>query len=86
MTAIPEDNGDLFYGTLVAVVLIAPFLLLFAAGGMPEGIERGELIVYGHGVVLAGAASAMVLRAAYAHGFRKALKIAALERNYSVTA
>jgi hypothetical protein len=37
-------------------------------------------------VVLAGAASAMVLRAAYAFGFRKALKIAASERNYSVTA
>jgi predicted tellurium resistance membrane protein TerC len=67
-------------------VIIAPFLLVFAAGQLPEGLERGELVVYGHGVVLAAAATALVLRAAYAFGFRTALKIAVSERNYSVTA
>ena len=37
-------------------------------------MERSDLIVYGHGVVLAGLATALVLRAAYILGFNKALK------------
>jgi len=36
--------------------------------------------------VLAVLATALVLRAAYAFGFRQAVKIAAFEPNYSVTA
>jgi hypothetical protein len=54
---------------------------------MPEGLERGQFIVHGCGVILAFLASALVLRAAYTLGFRKALKIAAsVESNYTVIA
>jgi len=41
---------------------------------LPEGLERGALIVYGHGVVLAGLATVLVLRAVYTWGFNKALQ------------
>jgi hypothetical protein len=54
---------------------------------MPEGLERGQFIVHGCGVILAFLATALVLRAAYALGFGKALKMAAsAESNYSVIA
>jgi len=86
MTTSTKNRSDFSYGALAAVAMIAPILLVFAAGTLPEGLERGALIVYGHGVLLATLATALVLRAAYAFGFRQALKIAAFEPNYSVTA
>ena len=79
-------DSDFFYRALAAVAILAPILLVFVAGTLPEGVERGELIVYGYGVVLAVLATAVILRAAYAVGFSKALKIAAAVPNYSVTA
>jgi hypothetical protein len=86
MTTFTKHHSDFFYRALAAVAIIAPILLVFAAGTLPEGLERGDLIVYGYGVVLAVLATALVLRAAYALGFSKALKIAASVPNYSVTA
>ena len=86
MTTSTKNHSDFFYGALAAVAMIAPILLVFAAGTFPEGLERGALIVDGLGVVLAVLATALVLRAAYAVGFSKALTIAASEPNYSVTA
>jgi len=86
MTTFTKHYSDFFYRALAAVAITAPILLVFAAGTLPEGLERGELIVYGHGVVLTVLASAAVLRAVYTLGFSKALKIAASEPNYSVTA
>jgi hypothetical protein len=53
---------------------------------LPEGLERGDLIVYGHGVLLAGLATALALRAAYTLGFSKAFKIAVSEPKHSATA
>lgn len=86
MTTFTKYHSDFFYRALAGVAIMAPILLIFAAGTLPEGLERGELIVYGYGVVLAVVATALVVRAAYAVGFRKALKIAAAVPNYSVTA
>ena len=86
MTTFTKHHSDFFYGALAAVAIIASILLVFATGTLPEGLERGELIVYGYGFVLAVLATALVLRAAYAVGFSKALKIAAAVPNYSVTA
>jgi threonine/homoserine/homoserine lactone efflux protein len=87
MTTFTKNHGDLFYGALAAVAIIGPILLVIAASAMPEGLEQGEFIVYGHGVVLTLLSIALVLRAAYVLGFSKALKIAAAtESSYSVTA
>jgi hypothetical protein len=79
-------HSDVFYGALAAVAMIAPIILVLASGTLPEGLQRGEVIVFGHGVILAVVVAAMVVRAAYALGFNKALKIAVSEPNYLVTA
>jgi hypothetical protein len=79
-------HSDVFYAALAGVAMLAPILLVLASGTLPEGVQRGEVIVFGHGVILAGVVAAMVVRAAYALGFNKALKIAVSEPNYSVTA
>ena len=79
-------HSDVFYGALTGVAMLAPILLVLASGTLPEGVQRGEVIVFGHGVILAVVVAAMVVRAAYALGFNKALKIAVSEPNYPVTA
>jgi hypothetical protein len=74
MTTSTTNHSDFFYSALAAVAIIAPILLVIAAGTLPEGLDRGELIVYGHGVVLAVLATALVLRASYILGFNQALQ------------
>ncbi|MGO9993602.1 MAG: hypothetical protein ACLPTF_13965 [Steroidobacteraceae bacterium] len=86
MTTFTKYHSDFFYRALAGVAIMAPILLVFVAGTLPEGLQRGDLIVYGHGVVLAVLAIAVVLRAVYAWGFSKALKLAASAPSYSVTA
>ena len=86
MTTFTKKHSGFFYGALAAVATIGPILLIIAASAMPEGLEKGEFIVYGHGVVLAILSIAMALRAAYVVVFSNALKIAASEANSSVTA
>lgn len=86
MITITKTRAELFYPVLAAVAMIAPILLVVAAGMLPEGLERGEFIVSGLGLVLATLAAALVLRAAYTLGFTKAFEIVASERKYSVTA
>jgi len=86
MATFTKNHSDFFYSKFAAVAMIGPILLVIAASIMPEGLETGEFIVYGHGVLLAVLSTALVLRAAYASGFSKALKIADSEPNYSVTA
>jgi hypothetical protein len=87
MITSTKSHSDFFYRALAAVAMITPILLVFAAGTLPEGLERGDFIVYGHGVLLAGLATALVLRAAYALGFNKALqKLQARSRITHVTA
>ena len=69
-----SDISDFFYRALAGVAIIASILLVFAASTLPEGLERGDLIVYGHGVVLAALVTALVLRAVHTLGFNKALQ------------
>lgn len=86
MTTFTKHHSDFYYRALAALAMIGPIVLVFAAGALPQGLERGELIVDGYGVLLAVLATAVVLRAVYAVGFSKALKIAAAVSNDSVTA
>lgn len=86
MTTITNTRTEFFYPLLAAVAMIAPILLVLSANRLPEGLERGEFIVSGLGLELAVLAAALVLRAAYALGFTKAVEIVTLERNESVTA
>jgi threonine/homoserine/homoserine lactone efflux protein len=87
MTTSTTNHSDFFYSALAAVAIIAPILLVIAAGTLPEGLDRGDLIVYGHGVVLAVLATALVLRASYILGFNKALqKLQTRRRITQVTA
>ena len=86
MATFTKNHSNFYYSAFAAAAMIGPILLVIAASAMPAGLERGEFIVYGHGVLLAVLATALVLRAAYVRGFSKALKIAASEPNYSVTA
>ena len=74
MKTSTKSYSDFFYRALAAVAIVAPILLVIAAGTLPEDLERGDLIVYGHGVVLAVLATALILRAAYISGFKSALK------------
>jgi len=86
MTASTKNLGDFFYRTLAGVAIGASMLLTCAVSQLPEGADRGEFMVFGLGAVLTVLASALVLRAAYASGFSKALSIAASEPNRCVTA
>jgi len=85
MATSTKNHSDFFYRALAAVAMVGPLLLVIAAGTLPEGLERGDLIVYSQGVVVAVLATALALRAAYTLGFSKALKSTALEPNYTVT-
>ena len=87
MTTSTKNHRDFFYRALAAVAMIMPILLVFAAGTLPEGLERSDLIVYGHGVVLAILVTALVLRAVHTLGFNKALqKVQTRSRITHVTA
>jgi threonine/homoserine/homoserine lactone efflux protein len=80
-----SDLGSFFYRALAAAAMIVPMCLVVAASALPEGLERGDFIVNGHGVLLAVLVAALVLRAVFARGFRKALKIVTSNPNRSVT-
>jgi hypothetical protein len=87
MKTVMNEHSSFFYRALAAVAMIAPIFLVFAAGTLPEGgLERGDLIVYGHGILLAVLATALALRAVYTLGFSKAFKIAVSEPKHSATA
>lgn len=77
--------GDFMNGALCAIATIPPILLVIAAGTLPEGLGRGQLVVHGCAVNVAVVAAALILRASYALGFNKALTIAgSAESNESV--
>ena len=73
MNTSSQKQNNFFIRGIASVAIIAPFLMVIAASTMPEGLARGDLIVYGHGVLLAVLAAALVLRAVYALSFSKAL-------------
>ncbi|MGD0503121.1 MAG: hypothetical protein ABSD02_10285 [Steroidobacteraceae bacterium] len=81
------NERSYFYRILAAVAMIGPISLVIGAGTLPEGSHtRGDLIVYGHEVLLAILATALALRAAYSLGVSKAFKIAISEPKHSATA
>lgn len=86
MNVFTKFHSDRYYRKLATVAMVGPMLLVLATGQLPEGLERGDLIVYGYGALLAAVAGALVLRAAYAVGFTRAWKIATAVPGYSVTA
>jgi hypothetical protein len=86
MHSVTNEPSSFFYRALAAVSMIVPVLLVFSADTLPEGLERGDWIVYGHEVLLAVIATALALRAAYTLGFSKAFKIVVSEPNRSATA
>jgi hypothetical protein len=70
-----NEQSSFFYPALASVAMITPIFLIVIAGGiLPEGLERGDAIVFSHGLLLASLAIALVLRAAYSLGFSKAFK------------
>ena len=86
-TTSTESHSDFFYRVLAAVAMIVPIFLVFAAGTLPEGQERGNLIVYGHEILVVVLATGLVLRAVYTRGFSRALqKLQTRSRTADVTA
>ena len=87
MNTSSQKQNHFFIRSIASVAIIAPFLLVIAASTMPEGLARDDLIVYGHGVLMAVLAAALVLRAAYTLGFSKSLnKLQTRSRSTHVTA
>ena len=86
MTTSTKTHSGLFYGALAAIAMIGPMSLVIAVGTMPESPATGQFMVYGHGIILAVLATALVLRVAYVWRYRKILKIVAPEPKYSMTA
>jgi hypothetical protein len=86
MQSVTNEPSSFFYRALAAVSMVVPVLLVFSADALPEGLERGDRIVYGHGVLLAVLATALALRAAYTLGFSETFKIAVSEPKHSATA
>jgi threonine/homoserine/homoserine lactone efflux protein len=82
MNFLAKFDSNVFFRALSAVAITGPILLVFAAATMPDGIERGDLIVYGHAVILSILATALVVRAAYVLGFCEALKTLQRRRQF----
>ena len=86
METLAKNYSDFFYRRLAAVAIGAPMLLTLAVSQLPEATDRGEFMAYGLGTVLGVLVTALVLRAAYILGFKKAFSIVSSELNRSVTA
>jgi hypothetical protein len=89
MTTSTKNRSDLsnfFYRALAAAAMIVPMCLVVAASALPEGLERGDFIVNGHGALLTVLVAALVLRAIYVWGFSKTSKMETSKPNRSVTA
>ena len=89
MSTSTKNGSDLtgfFYRAFVVVAMIVPMYLVVEAGAMPEGLERGDFIVNGHGVLLTVLLAALVLRAIFVWGCSKTSKIETSKSNRSVTA
>jgi threonine/homoserine/homoserine lactone efflux protein len=86
MTTSTKPHSDLFYGALAAIAMIGPTSLVIAAATMSEIPATGQFMVYGHGIILAVLASALVLRVAYIWGYSQAFKVLAREPKFPAIA
>ncbi len=84
MTSKSHDSGDRFYKPLALVTILSSLLLVCFAGAMPEGLNRGQVIVYGHEALFVFLATALTLHAAYRSGFNKAMELAQVASKRSV--
>jgi hypothetical protein len=85
MTTSTQDQNDFFLRVFATVAMLGPILLVMIAGALPEGLARGQLIVFGHYGIVAVLAAALVLRTAYGFGFSRAFQLAPSNPNHSVT-
>jgi len=76
MKTFNPNHGDFFPRAFTAVAIFAPILVLMISGTLPEGLARGQLIVFGYGGIVCALSAALVLRAVYGLGFSKAFKLA----------
>lgn len=83
--AMTKTSGAFFNGALAAAAMAGPIILLIVASRMPPTPQTGAFVVYGHEILLATLSIALVLRAAYAWGFSKALGIAASAASQTLT-
>lgn len=67
MKTTPNESSSRFYSVLAALAMLTPIFLVIAAGTLPQG-ARGDLIVFGHEVLLAVIAAALALRIAFVKG------------------
>jgi hypothetical protein len=82
MTISTHDHSDFFIRAFAAVAILAPILFVMIAGSLPEGLARGQLIVFGYGGIVLALATALVLRTVYGLGFSKACRLAASKSNH----
>ncbi len=81
-----NEQSSFFNRALTTVAIGAPMLLTLGVSQLPQGMERGEFMVYGLGTVLAILVTALVVRAAQNLGFSKAPRILSSAPNRSVIA
>jgi hypothetical protein len=84
MSIFKQHQSDFFPRAFATVAMLGPILLVLIAGTLPEGLERGQLIVSGHGAIVAILAASLVLRAVYELGYRRASELAASKPYYLV--
>ncbi len=67
-------HPDFFFWLFGAIATITPISLVIASGALPEGMERGNFIVNGHGVLLLSLVAIAGLRISYVLGIKDAAK------------
>ena len=82
MTTSTHDNSDFLVRACASVAILGPLLLVMIAGTLPEGLARGQLIVFGDGGIVVALATALILRTVYGLGFSKAFKLAGSNPNH----
>jgi len=76
MAEFAVPRADRFVRGIAAVAMLGPMLLVIMAGMLPEGLARGQLIVWGNGGIAIALTLALLLRIAYAIGFSRAFQLA----------
>jgi hypothetical protein len=81
--AVPR--ADRFVRGSAAVAMLGPILLVIVAGMMPEGLARGQMVVWGNAGIAMVLTLALLLRIAYAMGFSRAFQLALAPADHAVT-
>jgi hypothetical protein len=76
MAQFAVPRADRFVRGIAAVAMLGPMLLVVMAGLLPEGLERGQLVVWGNAGIVVALTLALLLRVAYAMGYTSAFQLA----------